>query len=77
MSTKEAHELLGTTPDDDALTITTNFKLCADCHAFIKHASALLARRVRVQERKLLHVFERGRCSCNDEWRWETRLRTS
>ena len=56
------------------LAITTNFKLCTDCHAFMKSASTLTQRRVSVQERKLLHVFEDGRCSCRDQWRWETRL---
>ena len=28
-----------------------------------------------IQERKLVHRFEAGRCSCDDQWRWEERER--
>ena len=39
----------------------------------MKHASALLEKQVRVKEPRATHVFEAGRCSCGDQWRWEER----
>ena len=57
--------------------MTVNIKVCADCHLFMKCASAMLGRRISVREPKLLHVFERGDCSCADQWRWEERCRSA
>lgn len=47
--------------------------MCVDCHDFMKHASTLLEKQVRVKEPRTTHVFEAGRCSCDDQWRWEER----
>jgi pentatricopeptide repeat protein len=55
------------------LSAEINFKMCADCHAYFKGASALLGRRITVKEPTMLHVFEDGECSCNNSWRWEER----
>ena len=55
------------------LSVEINFKMCADCHAYFKGASALLGRRITVKEPAILHVFEDGECSCNNSWRWEER----
>ena len=51
------------------LTLQINLKVCADCHAFLKGASHVLSRTIRVQEPGLMHTFCAGACSCNDEWR--------
>ena len=59
----------------DELSLTINIKVCADCHAFLKSASLLLNRTIRVREPGLVHTFTAGACSCADEWRWEERAR--
>lgn len=61
------------TPSFATLAVEINFKMCADCHAFFKGASAYLDRRITVKEPTMLHVFEDGECSCHDSWRWEER----
>ena len=61
----------------EELCVGINLKMCADCHAFFKGASRVLGRQIRVQEPKMLHVFERGECSCADGWRWEERARAA
>ena len=65
-------ELLRRGSDD--LSIRISFKVCADCHLFLKSAAALFKRRIRVHEPSLLHDFdEGGDCSCKDEWKWQER----
>jgi pentatricopeptide repeat protein len=60
-------------PSFASLSVEINFKMCADCHAYFKGASALLGRRITVKEPTMLHVFVDGECSCNNSWRWEER----
>ena len=60
----------------EAVSIDVNFKMCADCHAFVKAASQLTRRRITVREPALLHTFVDGECSCGDRWRWEERVAT-
>ena len=57
----------------EEIELSVNFKMCADCHAFFKGASALIDRQVIVRERTLTHIFDGGHCACGDRWRWETR----
>eukprot|EP00966_Prymnesium_polylepis_P018666 429816-Prymnesium_polylepis.1 len=57
----------------EELSLSINFKMCADCHAFFKEAAWLLDRPITVREPKLTHTFDRGQCSCGDCWRWESR----
>ena len=57
----------------EQMELSVNFKMCADCHAFFKAASALIDRKVIVRERTLTHIFDGGNCTCGDRWRWETR----
>ena len=61
----------------DALEIGVNFHMCVDCHEFFKGASKLLGRRIEVREPSVLHIFDDGGCSCNDQWRWEARFVSS
>jgi pentatricopeptide repeat protein len=58
----------------DSLEINVNFHMCVDCHEFFKGASALLGRRIEVREPGVLHRFNEGACSCDDQWRWEARF---
>ena len=56
-----------------ALDVRINFKCCADCHELYKAASLLHGRRILLREPTLVHIFQDGRCSCADRWRWEAR----
>jgi len=58
----------------ESLEIGVNFHMCVDCHAFFKGASLSLGRRIEVREPSVLHRFNEGACSCNDQWRWEARF---
>ena len=58
----------------ESLEVGVNFHMCVDCHAFFKGASRLLDRRIQVREPSMVHRFEKGGCSCNDQWRWEARF---
>merc|ERR1712087_863762 len=49
--------------------VRVNIKMCSDCHSAFKHASALFKQRVVCDDGSHHHVFENGRCSCNDKWR--------
>ena len=57
----------------EQIELSVNFKMCADCHAFFKGASALIGRQVIAREPSLTHIFDGGECACGDRWRWETR----
>ena len=46
------------------LSLRINFRLCADCHAWMSNVSVLLRRRITVREPKQAHTFDQGRCSC-------------
>ena len=63
----------GESRQSEQVELSVNFKMCADCHAFFKGASALIGRQVIVRELSLTHIFDRGDCACGDRWRWETR----
>ena len=41
-------------------------RMCADCHALFKAASAAYGTRIVVSDARLRHVFEDGACSCRD-----------
>ena len=58
----------------ESLEIDVNIHMCVDCHAFFKGASQSLGRRIEVREPSMLHRFNDGACSCNDQWRWEARF---
>ena len=51
---------------NEQIELTVNFKMCTDCHAFFKGASALIGRQVIVREPKLMHIFDGGDCACGD-----------
>ena len=50
------------------LAMSVNIKVCADCHSFLQHASAMLNRSIRVREPSREHVFvadAQGACTCD------------
>ena len=56
------------------LTLTINFHVCVDCHAFMRAASCGLGRTITVREPRMVHTFTPdGVCSCGGRWRWEAR----
>ena len=58
----------------ESLEVDVNIHMCVDCHAFFKGASKSLGRCIEVREPSVLHRFNEGACSCNDQWRWEARF---
>ena len=53
----------------EQIELSVNFKMCADCHAFFKEASAFIGRQVIVRESTLTHIFDGGDCACGDRRR--------
>ncbi|KAL5545810.1 hypothetical protein UlMin_005497 [Ulmus minor] len=56
------------TPDETAIRITKNLRVCGDCHAFSKFVSAVTQRMIIVRDANRFHHFEEGACSCGDYW---------
>ena len=57
--------LLEANSDAPTMEIAINFRVCADCHSFLKAASTMIGpRTIVVREPRLTHVMERGDCSC-------------
>ena len=73
LAREEKQSLDGVLRHSEQVELSVNFKMCADCHAFFKGASALIGRQVIVREQSLTHIFDGGDCACGDRWRWETR----
>lgn len=60
------------------LEIAVNFKVCADCHSFLKAASTMIgAKSIVVREPRLTHTMQNGKCLCGDCWRFDEALRPS
>eukprot|EP00026_Physarum_polycephalum_P001404 Phypoly_transcript_01405.p1 GENE.Phypoly_transcript_01405~~Phypoly_transcript_01405.p1 ORF type:complete len:722 (+),score=60.61 Phypoly_transcript_01405:719-2884(+) len=54
------------TPSKAELVIKKNVRICTDCHEAIKYISKIYERRINVSDAARWHVFENGKCSCND-----------
>ncbi|XP_059634276.1 putative pentatricopeptide repeat-containing protein At5g52630 [Cornus florida] len=54
------------TPDAATIRVNKNISMCRDCHSFIKFISLLTARKIIIRDRKQLHKFFNGQCSCGD-----------
>jgi len=48
------------------LRIVKSISMCKDCHTFIKLVSEMTGREIVVRDRKRLHRFVNGHCSCGD-----------
>eukprot|EP01083_Nonionella_stella_P197776 726837_1 len=55
-----------TTPQHYLLVINKNLRICRDCHNFIKLTSAMKNRKIIVSDVNRVHVFQDGKCSCNE-----------
>ncbi|KAK6277702.1 hypothetical protein POUND7_018025 [Theobroma cacao] len=52
--------------DAAPIRIIKNISMCRGCHNFMKAISSLNARKIIVRDRKQLHKFVNGQCSCGD-----------
>nr|XP_010908160.2 pentatricopeptide repeat-containing protein At1g14470 [Elaeis guineensis] len=50
------------------IRIVKNLRICEDCHVAIKMISKIEEREIVVRDNNRFHVFEDGRCSCEDYW---------
>ena len=73
LAREEKQSKVGGLRHNEQVELSVNFKMCGDCHAFFKGASALIGRQLIVREQSLTHIFNQGDCTCGDRWRWETR----
>ena len=48
------------------LIIAKNLRVCKDCHEATKLISSIRNRRISVRDKNRWHVFQNGKCSCND-----------
>lgn len=56
------------TPENTALRIMKNLRVCNDCHSAIKFISKLVGREIIVRDSTRFHHFKDGSCSCQDYW---------
>jgi len=59
-------ELLRCKSED--LEVSINFKVCSDCHDFMKAMARYLRRPVTLRESRVVHIFSDEGCSCADGW---------
>ncbi|XP_020586856.1 pentatricopeptide repeat-containing protein At1g19720 [Phalaenopsis equestris] len=50
------------------IRIVKNVRMCAKCHGTAKLVSKLYGRIILIKDRKCLHYFRDGECSCKDYW---------
>ncbi|XP_038683772.1 pentatricopeptide repeat-containing protein At5g50990 [Tripterygium wilfordii] len=62
-----AYGILKTSPGTE-VRVSSNLRICHDCHCWMKMVSKLLSRVVIVRDRIRFHRFEGGFCSCADYW---------
>ena len=51
---------------ENPIVINKNLRICQDCHHFIRLVSHLEQRKIIVSDSNRVHVFENGKCSCNE-----------
>eukprot|EP01083_Nonionella_stella_P122369 368145_1 len=54
------------TDKSNQIVINNNLRTCGDCHHFIKLLSQMEARTFILSDPNRVHVFQNGKCSCND-----------
>ncbi len=57
--------LLKTSPGTP-LVVFSNLRVCRDCHNATKYLSIVDNRKISVRDANRWHIFENGKCSCND-----------
>ena len=53
---------------DNTIRLAVSLCMCADCHMVFKYASEGYNRRIECSDPSRTHCFERGECSCLDNW---------
>jgi anti-sigma factor ChrR (cupin superfamily) len=51
---------------NEDIEITKNLRMCSDCHTAVKLISLHTKRRIAINDTFRGHVFEKGKCDCND-----------
>ncbi|XP_024534155.1 pentatricopeptide repeat-containing protein At3g26782, mitochondrial-like [Selaginella moellendorffii] len=59
--------LVNTAPGT-AIRVVKSLRFCDDCHSVIAGVSKLEQRQIVCRDSSRFHVFENGRCSCNNFW---------
>jgi pentatricopeptide repeat protein len=52
----------------DKILITSNLRMCLDCHSVMKLVSLHLTKKIIMKDTKRIHVIEKGTCSCKDHY---------
>jgi pentatricopeptide repeat protein len=52
--------------NNEDIEITINLRMCSDCHTAVKLISLHTKRRIAINDTFRGHVFEKGKCDCND-----------
>eukprot|EP00026_Physarum_polycephalum_P001283 Phypoly_transcript_01284.p1 GENE.Phypoly_transcript_01284~~Phypoly_transcript_01284.p1 ORF type:complete len:1084 (+),score=72.14 Phypoly_transcript_01284:226-3477(+) len=55
-------------PTDATIYISKNLRMCGDCHAATALISRVLQRTIVVRDAKIFHMFEDGKCRCNNQY---------
>jgi pentatricopeptide repeat protein len=53
-------------PEGMPIHVTKNTAMCRDCHWAVSLLSKIERRRIQVKGAKYVHIFEKGRCICDD-----------
>ncbi|KAL0489169.1 hypothetical protein AKO1_013706 [Acrasis kona] len=53
---------------DGDIEVSKNLRMCADCHTFAKLLSTHFKRKFMIYDKSFQHVFEDGKCSCNERY---------
>ena len=53
-------------PPDTTIIIGKNLRICNDCHDAMKLISRIKNRKIMIRDANRYHVFQYGKCSCND-----------
>ncbi len=53
---------------DHDVEITKNLRMCEDCHEYAKLLSLYYKRRLLITDKAFNHIFENGKCSCNNNY---------
>ena len=63
-----AFGLMRTKSKTSDIRVIKNLRICNDCHSACKFISRVYERTLVVKDSNRFHIFQQGRCSCNDYW---------
>ena len=59
---------LANTSNGTPIRVTKNMKVCGGCHSAISLISMIENRKIQVNDANRIHIFEDGRCICEDHY---------